>query len=132
MEKRKQTRAFLDQGLCKATLHGDELPRQVLDVSNLGVDGCCVEIPIGHPMTRVRHRQQINLELIQPWLPSTTLPGEVCWLKEAHTWGKASVRAGIRFLGLAESYAEDLTRVVEDLVQDTPRGNDWILARLSK
>jgi len=132
MEKRKQTRAFLAEGICMARGTGGELPKEGVNVTNLGADGCCLELPARQTGTFLPEHQKLSLELIQPWLPNHALKGEIQWQREERTRGRTLLRVGVKFLETADGYLAELDRVVDGIVHSNLRGNAWILAKLQR
>jgi hypothetical protein len=99
---------------CRAELQFQQESFRNLAVINLGVEGCCLQVPSGLASGLSRESSMEKLELIHPSLPRASIKAKVAWIKPQGDPETGLVTAGIRFLAAPGGFTGDLAAFVRD------------------
>lgn len=119
MDKRLHSRVAV-ASQCKARFQLGGKSFNDITVSNLGADGCCLQIPsqAGAELTN-----RTNLEgwsLIHPGLPKDSIQAKVVW-SHAQDRAKAGyIETGVQFVNAPANYTRDLDKYVTAMSKSDP------------
>lgn len=119
MDKRQHPRVTLESQ-CKANFHLGGTAYNDIIVSNLGVDGCCLQMP-PQAMAELTNRSTLEgWELIHPSLPSDPIQAKVVWSHPDVQARKGFIETGIQFVNAPANYKRDLDRYVTNMSKSYP------------
>jgi len=119
MDLRKHSR-ITTETQCKAQIHAGGQTFSDVSVTNLGADGCCVQIP-AKTASGLKNKMMLEgFELIHPNLPKDAIKGQVVWLHDQQGADKNFITSGIQFQGAPQHFAQDVDRYVSALLKGKP------------
>ena len=94
---------------CQARVQVAGQPYQVVPVSDLGPDGCRIQVPAPPGATLDARSVLERLELIHPALPKEPVQAKVVWVHDQDPSGSGFVESGIQFLHTPPDYQQKLS-----------------------
>jgi PilZ domain len=87
-------------------------PYTNISVSNLGPDGCCIEIP-AQSVSGLRTRALLEgWKFVNPAMPRGAIKAKVVWVRGQDSPGKDSVESGIKFVDAPMEFTRRLASYV--------------------
>ena len=106
---------------CTASFHSAGQSYHDIAVSNLGAEGCCLEIPVRSANGLKQRALLDGLELCHPGLPRQAIQAKVVWVHSKKGAERDFLETGIQFSAPPEGYTAELDRYVAALVRFKPR-----------
>ena len=120
MDLRKHSRIAVDSD-CTAQLQLQGHTYDNITVSNLGSDGCCIQVPV-QAATGFRNKMLLEgIEFVHSDLPSESIKGKIVWLHSQKGSGQDFVETGIQFSGVPDGYCQEVDRYISALLKFNPR-----------
>jgi hypothetical protein len=118
MDKRLHSRIAVEPQ-CKARFQLGGQSYNNITVSNLGADGCCIQVPKQSVSSLNDKTLLEGWELIHPSLPKGTIKAKVVWChgQEPRT---EFIETGIQFMDVPSGYSRDLDKYVTTLAKSNP------------
>jgi hypothetical protein len=85
-----------------------------LPVVNLGVEGCCLQVPAGLAQHLRNNLSVDGLELIHPSLPRTPLKGRLAWIERSGDPDTGLTAAGLRFMAAPGGFTSRVAAFVRE------------------
>ena len=118
MDKRLHSRISVESQ-CKARFQLGNQSYNNITVSNLGADGCCIQVPSKECQGISDKAMLDGWELIHPSLPKGTIKAKVVWC-EGQKAKTDFIETGIQFMDVPSGYSKDLDRYVTTLAKSNP------------
>lgn len=120
MDLRKHTRITAEPK-CTASFKVGGQSYNNIAVSNLGADGCCLEIPSQSAKGIKNLAMLEGVELRHVGLPKQAVAAKVVWVHSKKGAEKDFLETGIQFQGAPEGYGQEVDRYVATLLNYQPR-----------
>ncbi len=119
MDKRLHSRISVESQ-CKARFQLGGQSYNNITVSNLGADGCCIQVP-SQSVSGLQEKSTLDgWELIHPSLPKGTIKAKVVWCHGQDKPRTEYVETGIQFMDVPSGYTKDLDKYVTTLAKSNP------------
>jgi hypothetical protein len=119
MDKRLHSRVSVESQ-CKARFQLAGQSYNNITVSNLGADGCCIQVP-SQSVSGLSDRSTLEgWELIHPSLPKGTIKAKVVWCHDQKMPRAEYIETGIQFMDVPSGYSKDLDKYVTTLAKSNP------------
>ena len=99
---------------CRAELHLAHQTFSNVPVVNLGVEGCCLQVPTGLAQHLRNNLSVDDLELIHPSLPKTPIQGQLAWIERNGDPDSGLIAAGIRFMAAPGGFTSQVAAFVRE------------------
>ena len=119
MDKRLHTRIPVESQ-CKARFQLGGQSYNNITVSNLGADGCCIQVPSKTVSALDDKATLEGWELVHPSLPHGTIKGKVVWCHGKDQAKTEYIETGVQFMDAPAGYTKDLDRYVTTLAKSNP------------
>ena len=119
MDKRLHTRTTVESQ-CKARFQLGGQSYNNIVVSNLGADGCCIQVPNQAVSSFTDKSLLEGWELIHPSLPKGTIKAKVVWCHGQDKPRTDYMETGIQFMDVPSAYGRDLDKYVTTLAKSNP------------
>lgn len=118
MDKRLHSRIAVETQ-CKARFQLGRQSYNNITVSNLGADGCCIQVP-SQSISGLSDKSTLDgWELIHPSLPKGTIKAKVVWCHGEKPRAEF-IETGIQFMDVPSGYTRDLDKYVTTLAKSNP------------
>jgi len=114
MDKRHHSRVSVGHQ-CKARFQLGNNTYENITVSNLGSDGCCMQIPDQSIEGLSENSTLEALELIQPGLPKGSLRGKIAWVHGEDKTRPGFLETGVQFMDASVEYIKNLSYYVNTM-----------------
>ena len=111
MDKRLHSRVSVESQ-CKARFRLENNSYNNITVSNLGSDGCCMQIPTQSISGLSEQSLLEGLELVHPGLPKGSFRGKVAWVHGEDKTRPGYLETGVQFLDASSEYTKRLANFV--------------------
>jgi len=119
MDKRLHSRISVEPQ-CKARFQLGGQSYNNITVSNLGSDGCCIQVP-SQAVSGLSDKSFLKgWELIHPSLPKGTIKAKVVWSHGQDKPKTEFIETGIQFMDAPANYVRDLDKYVTTLAKSNP------------
>ena len=119
MDKRQHSRISVESQ-CKARFQLGGQSYNNITVSNLGSDGCCVQVPVQAQAELASKSTLDGWELIHPSLPKEAIKAKVVWSHPEDRAKAGFIETGIQFMEAPAGYTRDLDKYVTTLAKSNP------------
>ena len=111
MDKRHHSRLPVDsQGSVRFNLGGHL--HEAIAITDLGVDGCCIQAPLEMGVLLKRHPVLMNWQLLGANLPDERITARVVWVEQGGRSYGSKLRTGVQFQKAPANYANSILRYV--------------------
>jgi len=119
MDKRLHSRISVEPQ-CKARFQLGGQSYNNITVSNLGSDGCCIQVP-SQAVSGLTDKSFLEgWELIHPSLPKGSIKAKVVWSHGQDKPRTEFIETGIQFMDAPANYVRDLDKYVTTLAKSNP------------
>lgn len=119
MDKRLHSRVSVEPQ-CKARFQLGGQSYTNITVSNLGAEGCCIQMPAQSAGSLNDKCMLEGWELIHPSLPKGTLRARVVWYQNQSRPKTDYIETGVRFLDAPDSFTRDVDKYVTTIAKSNP------------
>jgi hypothetical protein len=109
------------QGKARFQVAGQPYP--IVQVSDLGPDGCRIKVPVQPGAVLNAETLLDRLELIHPALPKDPVQARVVWVHDQDAAGTGFVETGVQFLHPPSDYTRKLSNYVTFLEPPSTYGH---------
>ena len=111
MDKRLHSRVPVDpQASARFKLGGHV--QEAIPITDLGVNGCCIRVPLGLGALMKEHPVLKEWQLLGTHLPAGSITARVVWVEPGGRSRGGDLRTGIQFQKAPASYAHSLLRYI--------------------
>lgn len=114
MEKRLHSRVSVESQ-CKARFQLGNNSYENITVSNMGSDGCCLQIPTQSAGALNEKSTLEGLELIHPGLPKGSVTGKIAWVHGEDKTRPGYLETGVQFMDISSNYTKGLANFVTNV-----------------
>lgn len=114
MDKRLHSRVSVEPQ-CKARFQLGNKSYNNITVSNMGSDGCCLQIPTQSIEGLSEKSLLDGLELIHPGLPKGSVKGKVAWVHGEDKTRPGYLETGVQFMDASSDYTKSLANFVTNV-----------------